>query len=46
LQTVEVGLLNDDQAQITGGLAIEDRVVARPSREIVPGMKVAVTESE
>ncbi len=45
LQPVRVGLMNDDEAQIVQGLADDDTVVARPSREIEPGMRVAVSES-
>ena len=40
LQTVTVGLMNDEQAQITDGLTTEDAVVARPARDVVPGMRV------
>lgn len=41
LRTVSVGLRNDDLAEISQGLARDDTVVARPSREITPGMRVA-----
>jgi HlyD family secretion protein len=40
LQAVGVGILNDDQAQITSGLSNEDQVVLHPSKDIVPGMRV------
>ncbi len=46
LQPVRVGLLNDDEAQILEGLSPEDAVVARPSREIQPGMRVAIARTE
>jgi HlyD family secretion protein len=42
LQPVTVGLTNDDQAQITSRLQPADAVVARPSREIVEGMRVQI----
>ena len=40
LRTVSVGLINDDWAQVTTGLNTDEVIVARPSREIVPGMRV------
>ncbi len=40
LATVRVGLMNDEQAQILDGLAAADAVVARPSRDITPDMRV------
>jgi len=40
LQPVEIGLMNDDLAQITQGVITSDVVVARPSQEIVPDMRV------
>ena len=40
LRAVTVGLLNDDWAQIVNGLARDESVVARPSREITAGMRV------
>lgn len=40
LRAVRVGVMNDERAQITGGLTTEDSVVARPSREITPGLRV------
>ncbi len=40
LSDVQVGLMNDDQAQIVKGVAAGDAVVARPSREIVADMRV------
>lgn len=45
LQAVKVGLMNDNEAQILEGLTAKDEVVARPSREIEPGMRVEVTRS-
>lgn len=44
LQTVTLGLRNMEQAQILEGLEPDDDVVAQPSREITPGMRVAVRE--
>ncbi len=46
LATVQVGLMNDDRAQIVKGIAAEDAVVARPSREIVPNMRVETVTRE
>ncbi len=46
LQTIKVGLMNDEQAQILEGLTAQDAVVARPSREIVEGMNVETTVRE
>lgn len=43
-QTVTPGLRNMEQARILGGLEPDDDVVAQPSREITPGMRVAVRE--
>jgi HlyD family secretion protein len=45
LRTVELGLMNDDLAQITNGLSEQDLVAAHPSREITAGMRVATTQS-
>jgi len=42
LQPLEVGLMNEDVAQITSGLDDRDAVVARPSRDIVAGMRVRI----
>jgi HlyD family secretion protein len=42
LQPVKVGLMNDEEAQILDGISAEDLVVARPSREITPDMRVNV----
>ena len=42
LRKVELGLMNDDRAQITQGVEPADQVVARPSRDIVAGMRVAI----
>ncbi|HOA73526.1 MAG TPA: efflux RND transporter periplasmic adaptor subunit [Phycisphaerae bacterium] len=44
LRDVELGLRNDDKAQILTGLDLQDAVIAQPSREIVAGMRVAVEE--
>ncbi|UCE60315.1 MAG: efflux RND transporter periplasmic adaptor subunit [Phycisphaerales bacterium] len=46
LQRVDVGLMNDENAEIRSGLTRDDLVVARPSREIVPGMRVETTVVE
>ena len=40
LQAVKVGLMNDDLAQITEGLATTDQLVAQPSKEITEGLRV------
>jgi HlyD family secretion protein len=45
LQPVQVGLMNDDEVQVLQGLSADEAVVARPSREIEPGMRVAVTQA-
>lgn len=45
LRPVTVGLMNDDLAEITKGLAHDEAVVARPSREIVAGIHVETRES-
>jgi hypothetical protein len=39
-ESVELGLMNEDHAEITKGLVGNDNVVARPSSEITAGMKV------
>lgn len=39
-RSVEVGLMNDDLAQITKGLTSKDTIVTRLSHEIEPGMRV------
>ncbi len=44
-QVVEVGLMNDDVAQILSGISPDEMIVARPSREITAGMRVRTTES-
>lgn len=46
LQPIKVGLMNDDEAQVTEGLSRDDAVVARPSREIEPGMRVTTLASD
>ncbi len=43
LREIQVGLMNDDLVQIAAGLESTDAVVLRPSREIVPGMRVRTT---
>ncbi len=43
LQPVKVGLMNDNEVQILSGVSADDAVVARPSREIEPGMRVDTT---
>lgn len=42
LQPVSVGLMSEDDAQITTGLVAEDTVIARPSQDLAPGMRVEV----
>ncbi|HRX84208.1 MAG TPA: efflux RND transporter periplasmic adaptor subunit [Phycisphaerae bacterium] len=44
LVTLEVGLLNDDEVQIMKGVGAGDEVVARPSNELTPGMRVQPVE--
>ena len=41
---VEVGLMNDEQAQIISGLESGAAVMTRPSREIRVGARVATTQ--
>ncbi|MHC5108754.1 MAG: efflux RND transporter periplasmic adaptor subunit [Planctomycetota bacterium] len=41
LRDVTAGIENDDLVQIVAGLDADDAVVARPSRDIEPGMRVA-----
>jgi HlyD family secretion protein len=43
LRTLELGLTNDEFAQVARGLDPGDRIVAQPSREITPGMRVDTT---
>ncbi len=43
---VEVGLTNDDLAQITAGLSRDTLVVAHPAREIVAGMRVETHQGD
>ncbi|MBN2562825.1 MAG: efflux RND transporter periplasmic adaptor subunit [Phycisphaerae bacterium] len=45
-RTVQIGLMNDDQAEIVQGLTAEDLIVAQPSREIAPGMRVETVDLE
>ncbi len=42
-RSIAVGIMNDDLVQVTAGLTTEELVVARPSREIPPGMRVKTT---
>ena len=42
LRTVGVGIMNDEDAQILSGVTAEDMVVAHPSRDVTPGMKVEI----
>ncbi len=46
LRETKIGLMNDEQAQIVEGVTPRDLVVARPSREVVPGMRVDVVPRE
>jgi HlyD family secretion protein len=46
LRAVSVGLMNDDWAEVRDGVSTAESVVLRPSREIVPGMRVAVEVRE
>jgi HlyD family secretion protein len=45
LQPIEVGLMNDDNAQINAGLSEHDLVVARPSRDINPGLRAETNDA-
>ena len=45
LRNITIGLMNDDLVQVTEGLTAGESVVLRPSREIVPGMRVETTGS-
>lgn len=40
LQVVRLGIMNDHHAQVVEGLSENDHIVAHPSREIEPGMRV------
>ena len=42
-QVVEVGLMNDDIAEILAWVSPDEIIVARPSREITAGMRVRTT---
>jgi HlyD family secretion protein len=44
LQDIQVGLMNDDETQITSGVTKEDAIVTKPSSEIVPGLRVSLHE--
>jgi HlyD family secretion protein len=46
LRTVEVGLMNDDQAEILSGLTEYDRIVAKPSRDVNEDMRVTIRQDE
>lgn len=43
-QAVELGLTNDDEAQVVSGLTAASTVIAKPSRDIRPGMRVQPRE--
>jgi HlyD family secretion protein len=45
LRTVQVGIMNDEDAQILSGLTAEGLIVAHPSRDVTPGMKVEMRSS-
>ena len=42
LRTIQVGLMNDDHAQVLSGLSAADLIVARPSRDITEDMRVEI----
>ena len=42
LQTVEIGLMNDEQVEIVRGLAENERVVLAPESALTDGEKVSV----
>jgi HlyD family secretion protein len=46
LQAVQVGLMTDDDAQILDGLTQTSKLIARPSRDIIAGMRVQVVDHE
>lgn len=46
LQTVKVGLMNDELAEIVEGLSRDDALVAKPSSEVVAGLRVAAISHE
>ena len=46
LRRVEIGLANDERAQITAGLSTGEQVVAKPSREITADMRVETEAHE
>ena len=41
LTPVTLGLRNDEWAEITGGLSVEDRIIAEPKNELEDGTRVA-----
>ena len=44
IRNLSIGLMNDDLAQITAGIAADDDIVAHPSTERRAGMRVATLE--
>jgi len=46
LQTVTLGLMNDEQAQIIDGLSEDDHLVAQPSRDVTVGTKIKAITTE
>jgi HlyD family secretion protein len=46
LQQVELGLMNDLDAQVRSGLTRESRIVSRPARDVTPGMRVETVEEK
>lgn len=45
-QSVRIGLMNDDDAQVLDGVTAQTLVAARPSREIAPGTRVRPIAAE
>jgi HlyD family secretion protein len=45
LRTIEVGIMNDEDAQILSGLTAVDQIVAHPSRDVTASMKVETRDS-
>jgi HlyD family secretion protein len=46
IQPVKIGLMNDEDAQITEGVNTTDAVLARPSTDITPGLRVQTTSAQ
>jgi len=46
VQDVQVGLMNDDVAEIKSGIGSDEWVVAQPSREITEGMRLRVEQRQ